>query len=202
MSARDDRHLLRIAVNDRTTSSRQLAERWSTVTGVLMSASSIHRRLLHPGLPANESRLSLWHHDGGISVRQYADEGCLPESVIEQHSGLTPKVLVWGAISYHGRSNLHELKVFSLAIDCSRLLFSHNMQLLPYLAYSPDMSPIEHVWDLVAQRLARDPRPAASKYELLLRIQAIWNYLPLADIQNQFDSMSRRIVALIAARGG
>ncbi|GFS68606.1 transposable element Tcb2 transposase [Trichonephila clavipes] len=53
-SARDDRHLLRMAVNDRTASSRQLAARWSTATGVLMSASSIvdvdvcctnHRRL-------------------------------------------------------------------------------------------------------------------------------------------------------------
>ncbi|GFX63599.1 transposable element Tcb1 transposase [Trichonephila clavipes] len=67
-------------------------------------------------------------------------------------------------------------------------------------AYSPDMSPI--VWDLVGQRLTRDPRPAASKDELLLRIQAIWNSLPQADIQNRFDSMPRRIAILIAARGG
>ncbi|GFY08357.1 transposable element Tcb2 transposase [Trichonephila clavipes] len=57
-----------------------------------------------------------------------------------------------------------------------------HMQLLPWPAYSPDMSPIEHVWNLVGWRLARDPRPAASKDELLLRIQAIWNSLPQADI--------------------
>ncbi|GFU51897.1 uncharacterized protein TNCV_3734061 [Trichonephila clavipes] len=37
---RDDRHLLRMAVNERTASSRQLAARWSTATGVLMLASS------------------------------------------------------------------------------------------------------------------------------------------------------------------
>ncbi|GFU29619.1 hypothetical protein TNCV_2408451 [Trichonephila clavipes] len=43
----DDRHLLRMAVNDRTASSRKLAARWSTTTGVLMSASSIRRCLLH-----------------------------------------------------------------------------------------------------------------------------------------------------------
>ncbi|GFV24587.1 uncharacterized protein TNCV_1914491 [Trichonephila clavipes] len=47
-----DQHVLRMAVNDRTTSSRQLAARWSTATGVLMSASSIRRRLLHCGLRA------------------------------------------------------------------------------------------------------------------------------------------------------
>ncbi|GFV93763.1 uncharacterized protein TNCV_366641 [Trichonephila clavipes] len=34
-SARNDRQLLRIAVNGRTASSRQLAARWSTATGVL-----------------------------------------------------------------------------------------------------------------------------------------------------------------------
>ncbi|GFU79136.1 transposable element Tcb1 transposase [Trichonephila clavipes] len=76
------------------------------------------------------------------------------------------------------------------------------MQFLPWPVYSPDMSPIEHVWDLVGWRLARDPCPAASKDELLLPIQAIWNYLLQEDIQNLFDSMPRRIVALIAARGG
>ncbi|GFW49388.1 uncharacterized protein TNCV_3058951 [Trichonephila clavipes] len=51
-SASDDGHLLRMAVNDCTTSSRQLAVRWSTATGVLMSASSIRRCLLHSGLRA------------------------------------------------------------------------------------------------------------------------------------------------------
>ncbi|GFY14226.1 transposable element Tcb1 transposase [Trichonephila clavipes] len=76
------------------------------------------------------------------------------------------------------------------------------MQLLLWPAYSPDMSPIEHVWDLMGQRLARDRRSAASKDELLLRIKAIWNSLPRADIQNLIDFMSRRIAALIAARGG
>ncbi|PRD21767.1 UNVERIFIED_CONTAM: Transposable element Tcb1 transposase [Trichonephila clavipes] len=76
------------------------------------------------------------------------------------------------------------------------------MQLLPWPTFSPDMSPIEQVWDLVGLRLARDPCPALSEDELLLRIQAIWNSLPQADIQNLFDSMPRRIAALIAARGG
>ncbi|GFW74279.1 hypothetical protein TNCV_2524821 [Trichonephila clavipes] len=50
---------------------------------------------------------------------------------------------------------------------------AQHMQLLPWPAYLPDMSSIEHVWDLVGRRLARDPLPAASKDELLLRIQAV-----------------------------
>ncbi|GFX94967.1 transposable element Tcb2 transposase [Trichonephila clavipes] len=51
-SAWGNRHLLRMAVNDRAALSRQLAARWSTDTGVLIWASSIPQCLLHRGLPA------------------------------------------------------------------------------------------------------------------------------------------------------
>ncbi|GFW90253.1 transposable element Tcb1 transposase [Trichonephila clavipes] len=64
------------------------------------------------------------------------------------------------------------------------------------------MSPIDHVWDLVGWRLACDPRPAASKDELLLRIQAIRDSISKADIQNLLDFMPRQVGALISARGG
>ncbi|GFW84588.1 transposable element Tcb1 transposase [Trichonephila clavipes] len=76
------------------------------------------------------------------------------------------------------------------------------MQLHARPAYSPYMSPIKHVWNLVGQRLARDLVPSASKIKLLLRIQAIWNSFLQANIQNLFDSIPRRIAALIAERGG
>ncbi|GFV70678.1 transposable element Tc1 transposase [Trichonephila clavipes] len=200
-SAREDRHLLRMAVNDRIASSRKLTARWSTATGVLMSASSIRRY---------DSRFNLWDHDGRIRVRRYADERCLPECVIERHSGLTPGFMVLGAISYHGRSNLLRIEGIPGAIFQQDNALPHvaktvrdfcsaqHMQPLPRPANSPDMLPIEHVWDLVGRRLARDPCPAASKDELWLRVQAIWNSFPQAHIQNMFDSMPRRIAALIS----
>ncbi|GFW20219.1 hypothetical protein TNCV_1855431 [Trichonephila clavipes] len=75
------------------------------------------------------------------------------------------------------------------------------MQLLNWPAYSPDISPIEHVWDLVGRHFTRDPRPAASKGELLVRIHAIWNSLLQVGIQNLFDSMPRCIASLIGAHG-
>ncbi|PRD32550.1 UNVERIFIED_CONTAM: hypothetical protein NCL1_20076 [Trichonephila clavipes] len=50
---------------------------------------------------------------------------------------------------------------------------AQHMQLLPWPAFLTGMSSIEHVWDLVGRRLVRDLRPAASKDEPLLRIQAI-----------------------------
>ncbi|GFW14653.1 transposable element Tc1 transposase [Trichonephila clavipes] len=82
------------------------------------------------------------------------------------------------------------------------LFLAQHMQLLPCPAYSLDMFPIEHVWDLVSRCLARDPRPAASKDGFLLRLKEIWNSLPRTDIQNLFDSLPRHITTLIANRGG
>ena len=45
MSARNDQHMLRMAVNDRAASYRQLAACWFTAAILLISASSIRRRL-------------------------------------------------------------------------------------------------------------------------------------------------------------
>ncbi|GFV38156.1 transposable element Tcb2 transposase [Trichonephila clavipes] len=55
---------------------------------------------------SDESRFNLWHHDGRIRVRRYAGERHISECIIERYSGRTPGVMVWGAIAYHGRSQL------------------------------------------------------------------------------------------------
>ena len=86
-----------------------------------------------------------------------------------------------GAIFQQDNARLHVAK--TVRDLCS----GQHMQFLPWPANSPDLLPIEHVWDLAARRLAHDPRPAASKDELWLRIQAIWNSLRQAYIQNLFD---------------
>ncbi|GFX45528.1 transposable element Tcb2 transposase [Trichonephila clavipes] len=102
----------------------------------------------HQVVFSDESRFNLWDHDGCIRVRRYACERCLPECVIELHSGLTLGVK-------HDNSHPHGVK--TVRDFCS----AQHMEFLPWPAYSPDMSPIEHVWDFVGRRLA----PAASKDE-------------------------------------
>ncbi|GFU73850.1 transposable element Tcb2 transposase [Trichonephila clavipes] len=147
---------------------------WPTVTSVLMSASSIRRLLLHRGLrarehlyriplTANHRRLRLqWAHEHRA---WYVREVLLPKIVPFLQA-------IRGAIFQHDNARPHVAK--TVRYFCS----AQHMQLLPWSAYSPDMSPIERVWHLVGRRFARDPRSAALKDELLLRIQAIWNSLP------------------------
>ncbi|GFU75170.1 hypothetical protein TNCV_2056131 [Trichonephila clavipes] len=98
MSARNDRHLLRMAANDHTSSSRQLAALWSTATDILMSASS--------------KSAAPWIACKGASIQDPPlDKPSTAASAIgsvryQRQSGLKPGVMVWGAISYHGRYNL------------------------------------------------------------------------------------------------
>ena len=66
-------------------------------------------------------------------------------------------------------------------------------------ACSPDMSPIEHVWDMVGRRLIP---PASTLDGLWTRIWTAWRDIPQEDIQGLFDSMPRCIERLIAAHGG
>ncbi|KFM77029.1 Transposable element Tc1 transposase, partial [Stegodyphus mimosarum] len=261
-SARDDRHLVRMARTDRTASSRQLAALWSIATGVSLCASSIRRRLLQCGLRArtplyriplthdhrrlrlqwanqhrdwradwqhvvfsDESRFNLWYHDGRIRVRRYAGERHLPECIIERHSGRTPGVMVWGAIAYHRRSqllrivgNLNSNRYIREVLQPEAVPFlqslpgavfqqdnarphtarivksffaAQQVQLLPWPACSPDMSPIEHVWDVIGRRLARDPRPVASADELWL--------LPQREMANN-QSVRRHLDAFTRGR--
>ncbi|GFV66972.1 transposable element Tc1 transposase [Trichonephila clavipes] len=141
----------------------------STVMRVWTQWTDEHQTPRKTGCGRHESRFNLWDHDGRIRVRRYAGERCLPGSVIERHRGLTPRVMpgvvlflqdILGAIFQQENARPHVAK--TVRDFCS----TQHMQLLPWPAYSPDMSPIEHVWDLVDRRFARDPRPAASKDEL------------------------------------
>lgn len=272
-TARDDRHLVRMAITDRTASSTVLARHWNTATGRNMSPSTVRRRLLQAGLVArmplrrlplsrhhkllrlqwardhrhwgaewrnvvfsDESRFNVSYNDGRIRVRRYRGERNAEGCIVERHSGQTPGVMVWGAISYNTRSPLLRIEgtlnsnryltevvepvVLPLLQTSPQATFQQDnarphvarivqaffeerqVPLLPWPARSPDMSPIEHVWDMVGRHLVRHGPPVTGVTDLWARLQTAWREIPQDRIQNLFDSMPRRIAALIAAHGG
>jgi transposase len=73
---------------------------------------------------------------------------------------------------------------------------------LPWPPSSPDMNIIEHVWDqLDALVRARNPLPR-NKEELWVALQEEWANFPQAALDKLFESMPRRVAALLKARGG
>ncbi|GFW92350.1 transposable element Tcb1 transposase [Trichonephila clavipes] len=81
-------------------------------------------------------------------------------------------------------------------------LDTENALLFPLTARSPGLSPIENVWSMVAERLARHHTAVTTVDELWHRVEAAWTSVPVHAIQYLFDSMPRRISAVIIARGG
>ncbi|GFX43604.1 transposable element Tcb1 transposase [Trichonephila clavipes] len=58
-----------------------------------------------------------------------------------------------------------------------------QIELLPWLAHSPDLSPIENMWSMVAPRLTQITPPAATPDQLSQRVEAAWSAVPQGYIQ-------------------
>lgn len=69
-------------------------------------------------------------------------------------------------------------------------------------AYSPDMNPIEHVWDMLHRAVQRRPNVPATLPELREAAIEEWRNLPQEDIDHIILRMPVRVQALITARGG
>lgn len=185
---------------------------------------------------SDESRFCLQHHDGRIRVWRHRGERTLEACIRHRHTGVSPGVMVWGAIGYTSRSPLvridgtlnsgryisdvlrpvalpfiRSLRNPTFQQDNARphvagpvraFLDTENVRLLPWPARSPDLSPIENVWSMVAEQLARHNTPVTTLDELWYRVEAAWASVPVHAIQALFDSMPRRIKAVITARGG
>ncbi|GFU92538.1 transposable element Tcb2 transposase [Trichonephila clavipes] len=76
--------------------------------------------------------------------------------------------------------------------------FLRHFQTLPWLAGSPDLSPVEHVWD----QLKRQLPSCHSVHDLELAVQDLWAHLPQDNIRCLINSMPNHVAACIAAGGG
>ena len=78
----------------------------------------------------------------------------------------------------------------------------NNIQLMSWPAQSPDLNPIEHLWEHLKCCLQQYPTPPKGIHELWDRVSEEWNAIPPEVCQNLIESMPRRIQAVIRAKGG
>ena len=78
----------------------------------------------------------------------------------------------------------------------------HGVNVLPWHAYSPDMSPIEHLWDQLGRRIRNlNPRPL-TRPQLIAALNAEGGNIPQDSIRRLIRSMRRRCRACVAQHGG
>ena len=66
---------------------------------------------------------------------------------------------------------------------------------------SPDLNPIEHLWDRVKRELNSPNNNIRNVADQQMEIQRIWNDIPRAAIRRLIISSRRRVEAVIVSRG-
>lgn len=81
-------------------------------------------------------------------------------------------------------------------------LQDNNVDVMPWPPYSPDLSPIEHLWDQLKTAVARRRPSPRNRRELIEAVQDEWQRIPQARVGRLVRSMRRRCVACANADGG
>ena len=81
-------------------------------------------------------------------------------------------------------------------------LNTNGVNIMEFPARSPDLNPIEHVWDELGRRLKGRQRQPRSVPELAQALQEEWNNIPMRRIRAVCQSMRSRLRACENANGG
>ena len=93
----------------------------------------------------------------------------------------------------------HDLAPAHSAKTTGKWFTDHGITVLNWPANSPDLNPIENLWDIVKRKL-RDARPNTLD-ELKAAIEASWASIRPQQCHRLIASMPRRIEAVISAKG-
>jgi hypothetical protein len=135
-------------------------------------------------------------------------------------------LMVWGRVHYAGKTNLivirqtlnaqrycdvilrsvlvpfmHRNNRFVFQEDRHRsslheLLQANNVSTLPWPSRSPDLAPIEHVWDMLNRRIRENHHPFNSLQELenaLIIVVIEWNAIPQYKFQKIIRGMQKKM---------
>ncbi|GFT47851.1 transposable element Tcb2 transposase [Trichonephila clavipes] len=81
-------------------------------------------------------------------------------------------------------------------------LEDHGLERMEWPARSPDLNPIEHLWDYLGKEVVALNPPPRSLHELKQGLLCVWSSLPIPVSDNLINSMGNRCRQCIQVRGG
>ncbi|CAB5191649.1 unnamed protein product [Rhizophagus irregularis] len=78
----------------------------------------------------------------------------------------------------------------------------NDVEILDWPAQSPDLNPIEHLWNEIDRRLRQLPGNITSKDDLWDKVQLVWNQIDVDFCLKLIDTMPQRIKDVLRAGGG
>jgi hypothetical protein len=128
--------------------------------------------------------------NGALNARRYIDEVLQTQIQPRAHAGGENFVLMQDNARPH---------VARIVTD---YLQEQNIAIMQWPACSPDMNPIEHLWDELGRRIRNRQNAPITLLELENALLEEWRQIPQENIRRLIRSMPRRCAALIQARGG
>ncbi|GFV87960.1 transposable element Tcb1 transposase [Trichonephila clavipes] len=156
---------------------------------VLHATLVLHRVLLYGGGIRYHSHTPLVRVAGTLNSQRYISESLEPV-VLPYLQGFAT------AIFQLDNARPHVARIVQ------RFYVNHQIELLPWPTRTPDLSPIENMWSMFAQRLTQITPPAATLDQLWQRVEAAWSAVPQKHIQCLFESMPRRVAVVISNNSG
>ncbi|GFW71024.1 transposable element Tcb1 transposase [Trichonephila clavipes] len=159
---------------------------------------------------SDESRFSLSSDCRRQLIWREIGTAYRPENIQEKDRYPTCSIMVWVGIMINGRTRLHVvangtmtgqryIDEVLLPHDC---LDSEGIQRLVWPARSPDLKPIENVWDALGRQVAGLNYPPTNKNTLIRALTEEWDKLPQQLLDNVVQSMVRRVEYCMTLHGG
>ena len=126
--------------------------------------------------------------DGPLTAQRYVDVILRPVGVpfVRQHN-----------VTFQQDNARAHVARLSMAF-----LQQNNINVMHWPPYSPDLSPIEHLWDVLDRRFRNRSQPPTMLQTLRLALMQELNAIPKADINRLILSMTRHVRAGLNANGG
>ncbi|GFT14993.1 transposable element Tcb2 transposase [Trichonephila clavipes] len=115
--------------------------------------------------------------------------------ILEQHVRLFRGAMGAEFLFMDDNARLHRANIVD---EC---LQSEDITRMDWPAYSPDLNPIDHVWDMLGRRISARQPPPTCLPELRRALLDEWCNIPQDQIDNLILSMPRRCMACIASSG-
>ena len=136
-----------------------------------------------------QQRADLIVIDGKFTAHRYINQVLRP--VLLPFSQHQPRLLV-----HQDNARPHTARVVQ------QFFAANNVNGFLWPARSPDLSPIEHLWDHLGHRIRCHPNPPMNRDQLVQTLRQEWRAIPDAVIRRLTNSVRRRVHASILAHGG
>ncbi|MBN3291941.1 TCB2 transposase, partial [Polypterus senegalus] len=128
--------------------------------------------------------------NGALTAIRYRDE--ILEPIVRPYAGAVGP----GFLLMHDNARPHVARV------CRQYLEDEGIETIEWPSRSPDLNPIEHLWDIMFRSIRRRQVAPQTVQQLRDALIQIWEEMPQDTIRRLIRSMPRRCQACIQARGG